>query len=380
MKYTMPIIPLNSFKTQKGLMTPDKAVYDSMVSRGIYAPDPQASWFQMKASAGQTGGPYLEPSINNLMIGDKVTIDADITQISGSSKLDVSYFSQKTDSTILQVHPISLSFTEARTHVKAQFVISAVMTPALVNGFLPEVWLNFRSDPKDLATNSEAVVENIAITVDSQNAMATYDSYDAGLLSGGDIERVLFDNQAFSESNSSENYQATYDLLSKKQTGFSLTDAGLTIYINKDGEDVPHASDFKGIALQHIPSTAIHAFGGYIEYESTNYMPVRLMYYLVDYDGSVTSKIGRLLTLKPDHTGKNKQYFFLESDTEMALSDSDKGKLAFYNIEVGSRVTDNGALGFQTTLAKLLVHQDRTFKTGKYVSLQIPTSKIADAS
>lgn len=373
MQYSFYVSPANAFRGQRNLVTPDLNVYTNASERIIYAPNYHSSWFKLKQMKGQYSC-YLEPEINDLLIGDRITVDLDVTGVTGKSLLTVESYASTAESRGSQVMQIGNQIiTENTHHFKLSMYIDDRFSKYLnADKILKRFWLNIRVG-SNFSTQPliESVVENVKITVDTKNQASGYTAYDTALLSSGDMWRAIYDNKALSSSFSNEIYSVTADALTAKKDGFSLTpQGGLTFPLHTTDPHNP-MSGFKGIAIQRIPYVSMQPFSGYIEYETNQYARIKLRAFIVDATGKIINTSVNELKLIPDNeTGINKQYFYFDTETLYKLNADDKGRLAYFNIEVGDAYVN--IPNFSISLHSLMVHQDQTTQTHKYVSATVP--------
>lgn len=384
MQYSFYISPANAFRFQHDFVTPDLNVYTNASGRMIYAPNYHSSWFKLKQPDSAPYTCFLEPEVNDLLIGDRITVDLDVTGVTGKSLLIVESYASDAKSNmggeaIKQIDDQII--TENTHHIKFSMYIDDRFSKYLnADKILKRFWLNLRvwRNLRVSATSQssiEVVMENVKITVNTSNQATGYTAYDNALLSSGDIWRAIYDNKALSTSFSNESYSATADALAAKKPGFSLTpQGGLTFPLT--AEDLP--DEFKGIAIQRIPYVSMQTFSGYIKYETGQYAPVKLRTFSVDDTGKIINTNVQTLYLKPDHeTGINKQYFYFDTETLYELNADDKGRLAYFSIEVGDRHPQDTP-DFNMTLHSIMVHQDQTAKVYKYMSATVPQKQGSD--
>lgn len=376
MQYSFYVSPANAFRSQHNLVTPDLNVYTNASGRIIYAPNYHSSWFKLK-QPNNTYSCYLEPEVNDLLIGDRITVDLDITGVTGKSLLTVESYASDAKSSVsggVAITQIGNQIvTENTHHIKLSMYIDDRFSKYLnADKILKRFWLNIRVG-SSMSTQPliESVVENIKITVDTNNQASGYTAYDNAILSSGDMWRAIYDNKALSSSFSNEIYSVTADALTAKKDGFSLTpQGGLTFPLNTTDPDNP-MSGFKGIAIQRIPYVSMQPFSGYIEYETNQYVTAKLRAFIVDATGKIINTSVQILKLTPDNeTGINKQYFYFDTETLYKLNADDKGRLAYFNIEVGDAYVN--IPNFSISLHSIMVHQDQTTQTHKYVSATVP--------
>ena len=376
MQYSFYISPANAFRFQHGFITPDLNVYTNASGRMIYAPNYHSSWFRLKQTAG-TYSCFLEPEVNDLLIGDRITVDLDVTGVAGKSQLTVeSYASDAASINSAAAYPInSQIITESTHHIKFSMYIDNRFSKYLnADKILKRFWLNLRvAASPSTQPLVESIVENIKITVNTSNQAAGYTAYDNALLSSGDMWRAIYDNKALSSSFSNEIYSVTADALTAKKAGFSLTpDGGLTFPLTTQTSP-NYVSGFKGIVIQRIPYSSMQPFSGYIAYETNQYVPVKLRAFRVDDTGKIINTNVQTLSLKPDNnTGINKQYFYFDTEPLYKLNADDEGCLAYFNIEVGDAYTGGNTSDFNISLHSMMSHQDQTTQTHKYVSATVP--------
>ena len=376
MQYSFYVSPANAFRSHKNLVTPDLNVYTNVSGRIIYAPNYHSSWFKLK-QPNNTYSCYLEPEVNDLLIGDRITVDLDVTGVTGKSLLSVEAYASDAKSNMAGGSSITQIgnqiITENTHHFKLSMYIDDSFSEYLnADKILKRVWLNIRvGSGTSTQPLVESVVENVKITVDTKNQASGYTAYDNAILSSGDMWRVIYDNKALSSSFSNEIYSVTADALAAKKDGFSLTpQGGLTFPLNTTDPDNP-MSGFKGIAIQRIPYVSMQPFSGYIEYETNQYARIKLRAFIVDDTGKIINTSVQALTLKPDNeTGINKQYFYFDTEALYKLNADDKGRLAYFNIEVGEAYVN--IPNFNISLHSIMVHQDQTTQTHKYVSATVP--------
>ena len=374
MQYSFYVSPANAFRSQQNLVTPDLNVYTNASGRIIYAPNYHSSWFKLK-QPNNTYPCFLESEVNDLLIGDRITVDLDVTGVKGKSLLTVESYASDAKSNI-SGGPITQIgnqiITENTHHFKLSMYIDDSFSKYLnADKILKRFWLDIRVGAK-ISTQPlvEAVMENVKITVDTNNQTSGYTAYDNALLSSGDMWRAIYDNKALSSSFSNEIYSVTADALTAKKDGFSLTpQGGLTFPLTTDSDNP--MSGFKGIAIQRIPYVSMQPFSGYIEYETNQYVAAKLRAFIVDDTGKIINTSVQTLKLKPDNeTGINKQYFYFDTETLYKLNADDKGRLAYFNIEVGEAYVN--IPNFSISLHSIMVHQDQTTQTHKYVSATVP--------
>lgn len=375
MQYSFYISPANAFRSQKNLVTPDLNVYTNTSGRIIYAPNYNSSWFKLK-QANTTYSCYLESEVNDLLIGDRITVDLDVTGVTGKSLLSVEAYASDANSNISGGAITKIGnqiITENTHHIKLSMYIDNSFSKYLnADKILKRVWLNIRvGSSTSTQPLVESVMENVKITVDTNNQASGYTAYDNAILSSGDMWRAIYDNKALSSSFSNEIYSATADALTAKKDGFSLTpQGGLTFPFNTTDPKDP-MSGFKGIAIQRIPYVSMQPFSGYIEYETNNYISIKLRAFIVDDTGKIINTSVQVLKLTPyNETGINKQYFYFDTETLYKLNADDKGRLAYFNIEVGDAYVN--IPNFSISLHSIMVHQDQTTQTHKYVSATVP--------
>ncbi|WP_412936239.1 hypothetical protein [Lactiplantibacillus plantarum] len=377
MKYSFYISPANAFRFQHNFITPDLNVYTNASDRMIYAPNYHSSWFKLKQPASAQRTVFLEPEVNDLLIGDRITVDLDVTGLSGKSLLTVDSYVSDAKSNMEGVVIKQIDdqiITENTHHIKLSMYIDDRFSKYLnADKILKRVWLNIRVSASTSTQPLEVVMENVKITVDTSNQAAGYTAYDNALLSSGDMWRAIYDNKALSSSFSNEIYSATADALTAQKAGFSLTADGglkfpLTTYTSPN-----HVSGFKGIAIQRIPYLSMQPFSGYIAYETDQYLPVRLSTFSVDDTGKIFNTNVQAMHLKPDNNaGINKQYFYFDTEPLYELNADGEGRLAYFNIEVGDIYNGENTPDFNIALHSMMVHQDQTTQTHKYVSATVP--------
>ncbi|WP_273752475.1 hypothetical protein [Leuconostoc mesenteroides] len=381
MQYSFYVSPANAFRAQfNNFVTPDLNVYTNASTRAIYAPNYHSSWFKIKQPVNSYGC-FLEPEVNDLLIGDRITVDLDITGVAGKSQLTVSSYASDAG-TIMSGEAITQIdnqiITENTHHIKVSMYIDDRFSKYLnEDKILKRVWLNLRVLASTSKPSFEVIMENVKITVDTSNKEAGYTAYDNALLSSGDMWRAIYDNKALSTSFSNEGYSATADALTAKNPGFSLTpQGGLMFPLTAKGS--PNSmSGFKGITIQRIPYVSMQSFSGYITYETDQYLPVGLRSFSVDDTAKIINNEVQTIYLKPDNkTGINKQYFYFDTQKLYKLNADDKGRLAYFNIEVGGvYIYDTNIPDFNIALHSIMVHQDQaTTQTHKYVSATVPTA------
>lgn len=368
MQYSFYVSPANAFRSQRNLVTPDLNVYTNSSGRMIYAPNYNSSWFKLK-QPNNTYSCYLEPEVNDLLIGDRITVDLDVTGVTGKSLLSVESYASTAESSASQVMQIGNQIiTENTQHFKLSMYIDDRFSEYLnADKIIKRFWLNIRvGSSTSTQPLVESVVENVKITVDTNNQAAGYTAYDNAILSSGDMWRAIYDNKALSSSFSNEIYSITADALTAKKDGFSLTPQGGLTFPLTDS-----MSGFKGIAIQRIPYVSMQPFSGYIEYETNQYITIKLRAFIVDDTGKIINTSVKEFKLKPDNeTGINKQYFYFDTETLYKLNADDKGRLAYFNIEVGEAYVY--IPNFSISLHSIMVHQDQTTQTHKYVSATVP--------
>lgn len=375
MQYSFYISPANAFRTNTGFITPDLNVYTNTSGRIIYAPNYRSSWFKLKQTGNNKDTCYLEPEVNDLLIGDRITVDLDITGVTGKSQFTIESYAS-TGSRYADLSSIidSEIITESTHHIKLSMYIDDRFSKYLnADKILKRFWLNLRvfsSTPTQPLV--EVVMENIKITVDTSNQATGYTAYDNALLSSGDMWRAIYDNKALSSSFSNEIYSATADALAAKKAGFSLTPDGGLMFPLTLTSSPNYVSGFKGIAIQRIPCLSMQPFSGYITYETDQYVPVKLRAFRVDDTGKILNTELQTLNLKPDNNTRiNKQYFYFDTSSLYKLNADDEGRLAYFNIEVGD-IDSADASDFNIALHGITVHQGQTTQTHKYVSATVP--------
>ncbi|QEA50072.1 hypothetical protein FGL79_09780 [Latilactobacillus curvatus] len=379
MQYSFYISPANAFRTNAGFITPDLNVYTNASGRVVYAPNYHSSWFKLKQPASGNNC-FLEPELNDLLIGDRITVDLDVTGIAGESQLLVNSYASNGSNITDQGSLIgSEIITESTHHIKLSMYIDNSFSECLnADKILKRVWLNLRvisSIPTQPSV--EVVMENVKITVDTSNQSSGYTVYDNALLSSGDMWRAIYDNKALSTSFSNEIYSVTADALKAKKTGFSLTPQGGLMFPLTTNVSPNYVSGFKGIAIQRIPYVSMQPFSGYIEYETDQYFSVKLRAFIVDDAGKIINTSVNALRLKPDNnTGINKQYFYFDTETLYKLNADDEGRLAYFDVEVGD-YNSGTTPDFNIALHSIMVHQDQTTQTHKYVSATVPKGSEA---
>lgn len=380
MQYSFYVSPANAFRSQKNLVTPDLNMYTNASGRMIYAPNYHSSWFKLK-QPNSAYSCYLEPEVNDLLIGDRITVDLDVTGVTGKSLLTVESYASDANTNMIGGAITKIGnqiITENTHHIKLSMYIDDSFSKYLnADKILKRFWLNIRvAASTSTQPLVESVVENVKITVDTNNQAAGYTAYDNTILSSGDMWRAIYDNKALSSSFSNEIYSVTADALTAKTDGFSLTPhGGLTFPLNSTDPNNP-ISGFKGIAIQRIPYVSMQPFSGYIEYETNQYVMAKLRAFIVDDTGKIINTSVSELKLKPDNeTGINKQYFYFDTETLYKLNADDKGRLAYFNIEVGDAYVN--IPNFSISLHSIMVHQDQTTQTHKYVSATVPKGSEA---
>lgn len=377
MQYSFYISPANAFRTNAGFITPDLKVYKNASGKMIYAPNYHSSWFKLKQPASEQNSCFLEPEVNDLLIGDRITVDLDVTGVEGKSLLIVNSYASDAGSNmdggaIKQIDDQII--TENTHHIKLSMYIDNRFSKYLnADKVLKRFWLNLRVVPSTSTQPLEVVMENVKITVDTSNQSSGYTAYDNALLSSGDMWRAIYDNKALSTSFSNENYSVTADALTAKKAGFSLTPQGGLTFPLTTQTSPNSVSGFKGIAIQRIPYVSMQPFSGYIEYETDQYITIKLRAFIVDDTGKIINTNVQKLDLKPDNnTGINKQYFYFNTETLYKLNADDEGRLAYFNIEVGDVYTSANTPDFNIAIHSMMFHQDQTTQTHKYVSATVP--------
>lgn len=370
MQYSFYVSPANAFRSQRNLVTPDLKVYTNASGRIIYAPNYHSSWFKLK-QPNNAYSCFIEPEVNDLLIGDRITVDLDVTGVTGQSLLTVESYASDANSNISGGAITQIGnqiITENTHHIKLSTYIDDRFSKYLdADKILKRFWLNVRvGSSTSTQPLVESIMENVKITVDTNNQASGYTAYDNAILSSGDMWRAIYDNKALSSSFSNEIYSVTADALTDKKDGFSLTpQGGLTFPLTDPN------SGFKGIAIQRMPYVSMQPFSGYIEYETNQYVVVKLRAFIVDDTGKIINTSVQRLKLKPDNeTGINKQYFYFDTETLYKLNADDKGRLAYFNIEVGDAYVN--IPNFSISLHSIMVHQDQTTQTHKYVSATVP--------
>ena len=384
MQYSFYVSPANAFQSQHGqglsadakpnLVTPDLNVYNNASGRVIYAPNYYSSWFKLKQTGNDNGTCYLEPEVDDLLIGDRITVDLDITGVTGKSQFYIGSYSGMTDTMVSNTDKQLI--TETTHHFKLSMYIDDRFSKYLnEDKILKRLWMNIRVYESTLTQSPiEVVMENVKITVDTSNQAAGCTAYDNALLSSGDMWRAIYDNKALSTSFSNENYSTTADALTAKTAGFSLTPQGGLMFPLTD-----KVGGFKGITIQRIPYVSMQAFSGCITYETDKYVPIGLRSFSIDDTGKIINNGVSKLNLKPDNkTGINKQYFYFDTRSLYKLNADDKGRLAYFNIEFGSSTNDPNAPDFNINIHSIMVHQNQTTtQTHKYVSATVPKGSEA---
>lgn len=383
MQYSFYVSPANAFRLQHNFVTPDLNVYTNASGRMIYAPNYHSSWFKLKQPASAPYACFLEPEVNDLLIGDRITVDLDVTGVTGKSLLIVESYASDAKSNmggeaITQIG--NQIITENTHHIKLSMYIDNSFSEHLnADKILKRLWLNIRvAASTSTQPLVESVMENVKITVDTNNQATGYTAYDNALLSSGDMWRAIYDNKALSSSFSNEIYSATADALTAKKAGFSLTPDGGLMFPLTLTSSPNYVSGFKGIAIQRIPYLSMQPFSGYIAYETDQYVPVKLRAFSVDDSGNILNTDVRTLKLVPDQkTEINKQYFYFDTETLYKLNADGEGRLAYFNIEVGDRDIYDSKPDFNIAIHSIMVHQDQTTQTHKYVSATVPKGSEA---
>lgn len=365
--YQFYVTPANAYRSQKELITPAQEVYDKAVARFAYAPNFRQSWFRIKLPNTDQHGFFLEPEMDGLKIGDRVSVELDVTSISGDTSLEIEAYgaASQTDDTSGRVVAIDPTHIRLGTHhFKATLYIDERYSKAFNGVSIPRFYLNIRIT-NNSAVTSETVLENVKISVFTSNQEGLYASYDNDLTGTGDIWRALIDNKNNSNAINNESYSTTYDALKAKTKGYSISySGGLQIPLSAtEGDTKP----FKGVSIQHIPYQSNQTFSGYVEFKSPSYLPLKLRRLSVNEDGTLTNSPVDTIYLKPDVLG-SRQYFYFNTESLFALKNSERVQIAYFNFEIGDRLMFDGYDPFTFRVFSARLSQSQTIQFHKYQS------------